>query len=58
MTLTFPFYAHRYVGCSSDPSDSTVLSIVVEAVDAIIYADPLQSYLEKVFLYPDENLSR
>jgi hypothetical protein len=45
-----PIYGHRYVLCTSDLDSSVVLSIVVDAVDAIVYADSLKEYLEKDFL--------
>jgi len=53
-----PLFAHRYVVCSLEPSVSTVLSIVVNDVDAIVYADSLQEYLEREFLHTDYDLGR
>jgi hypothetical protein len=45
-----PIYSHRYVVCTSDPFSSVVLSIVVRDVDAIVYADSLNAYLEREFI--------
>jgi SMI1-KNR4 cell-wall len=45
-----PIFIHRYVLCTSDPSSSVVLSIVVNATDAIVYGNSLREYLEKEFL--------
>ena len=45
-----PIYGHRYVVCERDPGKSSVLSIVVNAVDAIVYGDSLREYLEREFL--------
>ena len=39
-----------YVVCGSDSNSSTVLSVVAHEVDAIVYADSLQEYLERDFL--------
>ncbi|HTU33167.1 MAG TPA: SMI1/KNR4 family protein [Candidatus Acidoferrum sp.] len=47
-----PVFAHRYIVCSSNVDSSVVLSIVVHATDAIVYADSLREYLEKEFLEP------
>lgn len=44
-----PICGHRYVLCTPDPESSAVLSIVVDGVDAIIYASSLQEYLEVEF---------
>lgn len=41
---------HRYVLCTADLDSSVVLSIVVNDVDAIVYAKSLKEYLEKEFL--------
>jgi hypothetical protein len=43
-----PIYAHRYILCGSDPSNSAVLSIM--GTDAILYGSNLREYLEKEFL--------
>ena len=43
-----PIFGHRYLICSSDPSQSVVLSIVGE--DAIVYGPSLREYLEREFL--------
>ena len=43
-----PIYFHRYVLCSSNLSESIVLSIY--GTDAIVYADCLERYLVKDFL--------
>jgi hypothetical protein len=45
-----PIFAHRYVVCGDDPGSSAVLSIVVDGVDAIVYAPSLREYLKKEFL--------
>ncbi|PYT96247.1 MAG: hypothetical protein DMG36_00800 [Acidobacteria bacterium] len=45
-----PIFDHRYVVCTSDLNSSVVLSIVVNATDAIVYGDSLREYLEKEFL--------
>lgn len=45
-----PIYADRYVVCTSNLNNSVVLSIVVHAVDAIVYANSLREYLERDFL--------
>ena len=45
-----PIVGHRYVVCEDDPGNSTVLSIVVEDVDAIVYGASLREYLKKEFL--------
>jgi len=45
-----PIYSHRYVVSAPDVSSSVVLSIVVEAVDAIVYSNSLEEYLIKEFL--------
>jgi hypothetical protein len=45
-----PLVGHRYVMCTSDPESSVVLSIVVDSVDAIVYANSLKEYLEVEFL--------
>lgn len=42
-----PIYSHRYVLCSDDPKQSTVLSI--HGADAIVYGKDLQSYLLNEF---------
>jgi SMI1 / KNR4 family (SUKH-1) len=44
-----PIYGHRYVVCTPDLNSSSVLSIVVHDVDAIVYANTLQEYLEREF---------
>lgn len=46
-----PFYEHWYVVCTADPESSVVLSIVVDSVDAIVYGNSLEEYLEKEFLF-------
>lgn len=43
-----PLFGHRYIVCTSDPSQSTVLSI--EGTDAIVYGNTLRIYLENEFL--------
>jgi hypothetical protein len=45
-----PMFAHRYVVCTPDLNSSVVLSIVVNATDAIVYGNSLREYLEKEFL--------
>jgi len=45
-----PIYDHRYVVCTSDINCSTVLSIVLNDIDAIVYANSLREYLEREFL--------
>jgi hypothetical protein len=45
-----PIYLHRYVVCTSDLDRSVVLSIVVQATDAIVYGNSLREYLEREFL--------
>jgi len=45
-----PIFSHRYVVCTSNLDSCAVLSIVVNAVDAIVYGDSLREYLEKDFL--------
>jgi hypothetical protein len=45
-----PIYSHRYIVCTSDPSSSVVLSVVVRDVDAIVYAHSLEEYLEREFI--------
>jgi hypothetical protein len=45
-----PIVDHRYVVCEDDPGSSTVLSIVVNDVDAIVYSPSLRQFLEKEFL--------
>lgn len=45
-----PIFSHRYVVCTPDTESSIVLSIVVDDVDAIIYARSLREYLETEFL--------
>ena len=52
-----PLFGHRYVVCGSDPDTSTVLSVVVHEVDAIVYADSLQKYLMREFLGETPSLS-
>ncbi len=47
-----PVYSHRYLVCTSDLDSSVVLSIVVEATDAIVYGNSLSEYLEKEFFRP------
>src|SRR5215510_13282853 len=42
-----PIFSHRYVVCSPDLKSSVVLSVVVDDVDAIVYANSLRQYLEK-----------
>jgi len=48
-----PIYAHRYIVCTSDLDSSVVLSIAVNGVDAIVYGNSLQEYLEKELLRGD-----
>jgi len=43
-------YIHRYLVCTIDLNSSVVLSIVVNATDAIVYGNTLREYLEKEFL--------
>jgi SMI1 / KNR4 family (SUKH-1) len=45
-----PIFGHRYVVCASNPDCNFVLSIVVNDVDAIVYGNSLQEYLEREFL--------
>jgi SMI1 / KNR4 family (SUKH-1) len=45
-----PVFMHRYLVCTPDLNSSVVLSIVVDAIDAIVYANSLREYLEKDFL--------
>ena len=45
-----PIFSHRYIVCSADSSNSAVLSIVLNGVDAIVYGKSLMEYLEKEFL--------
>ncbi len=45
-----PVYSHRYLVCTTDLSSSVVLSIVVNATDAIVYGNSLREYLQKEFL--------
>ena len=45
-----PVYIHRYLVCTTDLNSSVVLSIVVNATDAIVYGNSLRGYLEKEFL--------
>jgi hypothetical protein len=45
-----PVFGHRYVVCASNLNRSVVLSIVVHDVDAIVYGNSLQEYLEREFL--------
>jgi hypothetical protein len=45
-----PIFSHRYLVCTSNLDSCAVLSIVVNAVDAIVYGDSLREYLEKDFL--------
>jgi SMI1-KNR4 cell-wall len=44
-----PIYAHRYILCTAEANDSTVLSIW-DASDAILYGTSLAEYLEREFL--------
>ena len=46
--VLIPIFGHRYLVCGSDPSSSTVLSIVGN--DAIVYGANLRTYLETEFL--------
>jgi hypothetical protein len=43
-------YIYRYVVCTSILNSSVVLSVVVNAADAIVYGSSLREYLEKEFL--------
>ena len=45
-----PFYEHRYVVCVPGSESTVVLSVLVSEVDAIVYADSLQAYLQREFL--------
>lgn len=45
-----PIFGHRYVVCTRKLNTSAVLSIVVDDVDAIVYANSLREYLRKEFL--------
>jgi len=45
-----PVYFHRYLVCTTDLNSSVVLSIVVNATDAIVYGNSLKEYLEEEFL--------
>jgi hypothetical protein len=40
-----PIYGHRFVVCDPEHTNSTVLSIVCNDVDAVVYADSLRAYL-------------
>jgi hypothetical protein len=51
-----PIIGHRYVVCTSNLNCSVVLSIVVHDVDAIVYGNSLQEYLEREFLRPPRKL--
>jgi hypothetical protein len=44
-----PIYLHRYVLCTKNASESTVLSIH-DSTDAIVYGATLAEYLEREFL--------
>ena len=44
-----PLYIHRYVVCTSDLNSSVVLSIVVNATDAIVYGNSLRNIWKKNF---------
>jgi hypothetical protein len=43
-----PVYSHRYIVCTSDPAQSTILSI--SGTDAIVYGETLREYLVMEFL--------
>lgn len=45
-----PIIGHRYIVCLPDSESSVVLSIVVNATDAIVYGNSLREYLEREFL--------
>ena len=45
-----PIVFHRYVVCTAELDSSVVLSIVVDATDAIVYGNSLREYLENEFL--------
>ena len=45
-----PIYSHRYLVCMPNLNNSAVLSIVVDAVDAIVCSKSLQDFLEHEFL--------
>jgi hypothetical protein len=45
-----PVYIHRHVVCTSILNSSVVLSVVVNAADAIAYGNTLREYVEKEFL--------
>ena len=45
-----PICGHRYVVCTRKLNTSAVLSVVVDDVDAIVYANSLREYLRKDFL--------
>jgi hypothetical protein len=51
-----PIFGHRYVVCTSNLNTSVVLSIVVHDVDAIVYGNTLQEYLEREFLGGSQHL--
>ncbi len=45
-----PIYSHRYLVCTPNLNNSAVLSIVDNAVDAIVYSNSWQDFLEHEFL--------
>ena len=51
-----PIFGHRYVVCTSNLKSSVVLSIVVHDVDAIVYGNALEEYLEREFLSASKNV--
>ena len=42
-----PVFSSRYVVCTSNLESSVVLSVVIHAVDAIVYGNTLREYLEE-----------
>jgi len=45
-----PVYGHRYVVCTRKLNTSAVLSVIVDDVDAIVFANSLREYLTEEFL--------
>jgi hypothetical protein len=45
-----PVYEHRYLVCAPNLENSIMLSIAVNSVDAMVYANSLEEYLVKEFL--------
>jgi hypothetical protein len=47
-----PICGHRYVVCTRKLNTSAVVSVVVNDVDAVVYANSLREYLRKDFMGP------